>query len=209
MNIIKRGALVVALILAVASTASAQFRFGVRAGIQTNALHFNESTFDSDNRAGFTGGVMAEFTAPVIGIGVDLGVMYTHRTAQFTDKTPGATTETKTDKRDYIEIPLNLKWRISLPVVDNIIRPYIFTGPSFAILTSKKAFEAAFQNRSCDVAWNVGAGVELFKHVQVGAGYGFGLTKAFEKLGTVGTNGESGIINSRTRCWTITAAYLF
>ncbi|MDE6109584.1 MAG: PorT family protein, partial [Muribaculaceae bacterium] len=186
MNIIKRGALVVALILAVASTASAQFRFGVRAGIQTNALHFDESTFESDNRAGFTGGVMAEFTAPIIGIGVDLGVMYTHRTAKFTENTPGAAT--KTDKRDYIEIPLNLKWRISIPVINNIVRPYIFTGPSFAILTSKKAFENAFKNRSCDVAWNVGAGVELFKHVQVGAGYGFGLTKAFEKIGTVGTD---------------------
>ena len=101
MNIIKRGALAVALILAVASTASAQFRFGVRAGIQTNALHFNESTFDSDNRAGFTGGVMAEFTAPIIGVGVDLGVMYTHRTAEF-DK---ENTPENTIKRDYIEIP--------------------------------------------------------------------------------------------------------
>lgn len=205
MNIIKRGALAVALILAVASTASAQFRFGVRAGIQTNALHFNESTFDSDNRAGFTGGVMAEFTAPIIGVGVDLGVMYTRRTAEF-DK---ENTPENTIKRDYIEIPLNLKWRISIPVVNNIIRPYIFTGPSFAFLTSKKAVEAAFKNRSCDVAWNVGAGVELFKHLQVGAGYGFGLTKAFEATGVVGNGDYSGIIDSRTRCWTITAAYLF
>ncbi len=207
MNIIKRGALAVALILAVASTASAQFRFGIRAGIQTNALHFNESTFDSSNRAGFTGGVMAEFTAPVIGIGVDLGVMYTHRTAEFSSA--DYSNDVVTDKRDYIEIPLNLKWRISVPVINNIIRPYIFTGPSFAFLTSKKAITNAFKNRSCDVAWNVGAGVELLKHVQVGASYGFGMTKAFETLGTVAGGEESGIINSRTRCWTITAAYLF
>ena len=72
MNIIRRGAIAVALLLAVAGTASAQLRFGLRAGVQTNALHFDKSTFDSENRAGFTGGVMVEFLAPVLGVGVDL-----------------------------------------------------------------------------------------------------------------------------------------
>lgn len=204
MNIIRRGALVVALILAVAGTASAQFRFGIRAGIQTNSLHFNKSTFDSDNRVGFTGGVMAEFTVHVVGIGADLGLMYTHRSTDLMVATNEGVEEV--DGRNYIEIPLNLKWRINIPLINKIVRPYVFTGPSFAFLTSKKAITDAIKNRSCDVAWNVGAGVELFSHLQVGACYGFGMTKAFD---VVGISDSDGIIDARQRCWTITAAYLF
>lgn len=206
MNIIKRGALVLALLLAVAGTASAQFRFGIRAGIQTNSLHFNSSTFDDDNRVGFTGGVMAEFTVPVVGIGADLGVMYTRRNSDIAVQNDDNTNFEEIGGRSYIEIPLNLKWRISIPLINKIVRPYIFTGPSFAFLTSKKAITNAFKNRSCDVAWNVGAGVELFSHLQVGACYGFGMTKPFETIGLVG---DDGINDARTRCWTVTAAYLF
>lgn len=204
MNIIRRGAIAVALLLAVAGTASAQLRFGLRAGVQTNALHFDKSTFDSENRAGFTGGVMVEFLAPVLGVGVDLSAMYVHRNVAVPDAEGDFSGHTK--GLDYIELPLNLKWRIGIPLIEKIVSPYIFTGPSFAFLTSKRAINEAFKNKSCDVAWNVGAGVELLKLLQVGASYGFGMTKAFDAVGVVN---KDGILDGRTRCWTITAAYLF
>ena len=204
MNIIRRGAIAVALLLAVAGTASAQLRFGLRAGVQTNALHFDKSTFDSENRAGFTGGVMVEFLAPVLGVGVDLSAMYVHRNVAVPDAEGDFSGHTK--GLDYIELPLYLKWRIGIPLIEKIVSPYIFTGPSFAFLTSKRAINEAFKNKSCDVAWNVGAGVELLKHLQVGASYGFGMTKAFDAVGVVN---KDGILDGRTRCWTITAAYLF
>jgi len=205
MNTIKRCALVFALLLAVAGTVSAQLRFGVRAGIQTSSLHFDKSTFDSSNRTGFTGGVMAEFTVPVIGVGADIAVMYTHRSSDINVMDESGN-QREMDGRNYIEVPVNLKWRINIPLINKIVRPYLLTGPSFAFLTSKRAITDGVKNRSCDVAWNVGAGVELFSHLQVGASYGFGMTKAFDFVGVVD---DEGIINGRTRCWTITAAYLF
>lgn len=203
MKTFRRIALALALVLTVAGTASAQFRFGVRAGIQTNSLHFDKSTFDSDNRVGFTGGVMAEFTVPVIGVGADVAVMYAHRNLNVNDENTQEVVERK--GLNYIEVPLNLKWKVNVPVINNIVRPYIFTGPSFAFLTSKRAIANAVKNKSCDVAWNVGFGVELFKHLQASACYGFGMTKAFEFAGVT----EASEISGRTRCWTITAAYLF
>ena len=60
--------------------------------------------------------------------------------------------------RDYIEIPLNFKYKLGLPVVGKIITPYVFTGPSVAFLTSKKAITEAYKNKSVDVAWNFGLG---------------------------------------------------
>lgn len=194
-------AVVVVAVAAVAATpAQAQFRFGPKVGLNVNKLHFNESTFSGTNNSGFTAGAMAEFTAPIIGVGVDLSVMYVRRTAEFMRENAR-----QFDRRDYIDIPLNLKWKLNIPIVNNIIRPYLTTGPSVAVLTSRKAI-SDLRNKKCDVAWNFGFGVELIKHLQVGASYGLGLTKAFK---TVGVIGEGAGIEGKNRYWTVTAAYLF
>ena len=183
------------VVLAVGSAlvpAQAQFRFGIKAGVDVNSLHFDKSTFDSGNQAGFTGGLMAEFTVPVIGIGGDVSAMYTHRSVE------GQTSP------DYINIPINLKWKINIPLVNKIIRPYIATGPSFAFLINKSKVPEGFKNQ--DIAWNFGFGVELVKHLQMGASYGLGLNNSAIKLLEGGSNAD---IYGKSRVWTVTAAYLF
>lgn len=190
-----------ALALAVIIPAMAQFRFGVRAGMNVNSLHFDASTFSTDNRAGFTGGVMAEFTVPLVGVGADIAVMYVKRNAQFMEDN-----ELTKMHSDYIEIPLNLKYKLGIPAISSILKPYVFTGPSFSFLTSKKAISQFLEKKSCDVAWNFGLGVELCNHLQVGASYGLGMTKLFK---TVGLTGESADIAAKNRYWTVTAAWLF
>lgn len=187
-------------IVAAALPAQAQFRFGVKAGVAVSSLHFSTETFEASNRAGFTGGVMAEFTAPVLGIGVDLSAMYVRRNSQWLEEN-----NVTKDNRDYIDIPLNLKWKMNIPAVNKVIRPYIATGPDFAILTSGRAIKEGFRNRKFDTSWNFGFGAELFSHLQIGASYGIGLTKVLKATGTTGTAG----IEGHNRYWTITAAYLF
>lgn len=189
----------VAMIISVGE-ANAQLRFGIKAGVNVNSLHFNTDVFDSDNRAGFTGGVMLEFTAPVIGVGVDLSAMYTRRNTRWMNDNGYIS-----DNRDYISIPLHLKWKINVPLINKIIRPYLFTGPDFAFLTSKRAVRDGVRNRSFDTAWDFGFGVELFQKLQMGASYGLGMTKALKTVGLT----EEGNVAGRNRYWTITAAYLF
>lgn len=172
-------------------------RYGV------SQLHFNKDIFDSDNRAGFTGGVMCEFTAPLIGVGFDLSAMYVRRNTRFLSEMDN---ENLSVNRDYIEIPLNLKYKLSIPAIERIIRPFVTTGPSVAFLTSRKAVNSFLKNKSCDVAWNFGFGVELFSKVQVAASYGLGLTKSLEAVGVM----DNGVdIDGKNRYWTVTAAYLF
>ncbi len=191
---------VTAAVIGSAFPAQAQLRFGLKAGVAVNSLHFSSSTFDAENRAGFTGGAMLEFTLPATGLGLDLSAMYVRRNSQWLDEN-GLTR----DNRDYIDIPLNLKWKISIPVINNIIRPYLTTGPDFAILTSRRSVEDAYRNRKFDTSWNFGFGAELFRHLQVGASYGIGITKALKTIGATGTSG----INGHNRYWTVTAAWLF
>lgn len=196
-----RKAFVVAVFSILAIVPSyAQFSFGPKVGVAVNNLHFNKDVLDTDNRAGFTGGLMLQFIVPVANIGFDASVMYVHRSASL-DLDLNGNTKSFSNGRDYIDIPVNLKWMIGLPLVGKIITPYIFTGPSFSFLVSKKDVEDFVENKTCDIAWNLGAGVQLFTKLQIGASYGWGLTKA--------VTGKNDKIDGKNRYWTITAAYLF
>lgn len=186
------------LVAAAIVPASAQFRFGVKAGVAVNKLHMNKETFDADNRAGFTGGVMCEFTVPIVGIGMDASVLYANRGIDELNET---TNLLEKGNRSYIDIPVNLKWKIGIPVVGKIITPFITTGPDFSFLCSKKNFSDALSNRKFDFAWNVGAGVQLLNHLQVGASYGIGLTKT--------VSGKNSLYSGKNRAWTVSLAYLF
>lgn len=188
------------------------FRFGPKVGVEVNNMRLNTSVFDSDNRAGFTGGLMFEANVPLIGLCFDLSVMYVHRVNSNTaTATVSADEQSLIDSdsytsRDYIELPLNIKYRFSLPAVGNFVAPYIYTGPSFAFLTSKQAINEAFKNKSFDVSWNFGVGVQLINHLQIGASYGIGITKTVEKISSISAGTE---ITGRNNYWTITAAWLF
>ncbi len=203
--------LVAVMALGCVATASAQFKIGPRVGFNVNDLHFNSTVLDANNRTGFTGGLQCEFTVPLIGLGFDLSVMYVHRynTLSSSDNNKQYYTDLNNDnfkKKDYIEIPLNLKYKLSLPLVSKIVKPYLATGPSFAFLTSRKAISDAYKNSKVDYSWNFGFGLELFNHLQVGASYGLGLNNTLKVLKVV-DNPEK--IECKNRAWTITAAYLF
>ena len=199
MKTIKHILLAVVAILAFAGTANAQFKFGPRVGINVNSLHFNESVLKSDNRTGFNAGLEAEFTVPVIGIGLDASLMYVRRTQEMGEPINA------TKHCDYFEIPVNLEWKMNIPVIAKLVKPYIFTGPSFAFLTSKRAITNAYKNKSVDTSWNVGLGVEFISHLQISAYYGFGLNNSIVPVPGV----ASTPIDGKTHCWTVTAAWLF
>ncbi|MBP5498587.1 MAG: PorT family protein [Muribaculaceae bacterium] len=203
MKIFKR-ILAIAIVAAVAfAPASAQVRFGVKAGVAINKLSFDKEILSTNNRAGFTGGVMTEIGIPVVGLCVDASLLYAHRNSEITDGSAQF-------KRDFIDIPINLKYKLSFLGSGNVFSPFITTGPDFSILLSKKegtsedGTSLTWKNKSFNTAWNIGFGFELMKHVQIAASYSFGLNKAIEKISGFSTNETS-----KDKYWTITAAYLF
>ncbi len=209
--------LLAAIVLAACSfsaSAGEIFRFGPRIGTEVNSMRLNSDVFNSDNRAGFTGGLMMEVNVPLVGIAFDLSVMYVHRLNNNSLKagasdSPDQNSMLTADsyiKRDYIEIPLNFKYKIGLPIVGKVVSPYLFTGPSFAFLASKRHINEAYKNKAFDVAWNFGVGLQLFTHLQVGASYGLGITKTVEKVSSITAGPE---ITGRKNYWTVTAAWLF
>lgn len=177
--------------------ASAQFRLGVKGGLVVNKLSFDKSTFSADNRTGFAVGLQLDLGLP-LGFGIDASVMYSHRNDTFSSMAG-------TFRRDYIEIPVHVRYGLNLVGLNRVLVPYVFTGPNFALLCHESS-NIEWNNRSTVTSWDVGFGVELLRHVQVQACYGIGMTDAFKY---VGIDKESEIIHGKDRCWTITAAYLF
>ena len=130
---------------------------------------------------------------------------YLSNSPETTEKIGEEIYNTNKINNDNIEVPINLKYKFSLPIAGNFVAPYLFTGPSFAFLTSKEAIGDAVKNKKFDLSWNFGAGVQILNKVQLGASYGLGLTKAAEAVSDVKGAG----VDVKTRCWTIPAAYLF
>lgn len=179
---------------------------GPRIGLNVNSLHFNKDIFNdfkAENRAGFTGGVELNLSLP-LGFGVDASVMYARRTVdgKFTFNNAGEDGM----KLDYISVPINLEWGLSLPLVSNVFMPYIYTGPDFAFRVSKAGISEAWKDHKVDVAWDFGLGFQLIKHLRISATYGLGLTKWANKLGATSAKDDN---TARTNCWTVTAAWLF
>lgn len=199
-----RRLLILVMVLVIGTgMAEAEFRFGVKAGVAVNKLHFDSSVFDADNRTGFTGGVMTEFTIPIVNLGFDLSLMYTRMNSEVeVPSTVGNGYEVESVGKDFLQIPLNLKYKLNLPVVGSIIKPMIFTGPSFNFKLNKNTWEH-MKTKTCQVAWNLGIGVELIKHLQISGSYAWGMNNVAKHL----VNAQN--IDLKNNYWTVTAAWLF
>lgn len=213
------GALMVCAMLMAAPAAQAGgFKVGPKVGLNVNKFSMDKSALSSDNRCGFTAGIDAQFTVPLLGVGADISVMYTRRNTEnkiavMDDATSNVVSyDTEKTHYDYISVPVHLMYKLDLPAINKIIAPYVVTGPDFAFRISKNLLDDV-QAKKCSVGWDFGIGVELIKHLQVSATYTLGMNNAVKYVGMVNSdvasiNTNSGI-KGNTNGWTITAAWMF
>ena len=204
MRHIKLIALVVMACLTIGN-AQGQLRFGLRGGMVINELKFNKKVFESENKVGWTAGLQLELDMP-LGFGIDASAMYSHRNDAFGN-------DDHVYHRDYIEVPVHLKYKFGLIGGDRVLVPYVYTGPNFAFLVDesdyyKNDLSKTWKNRSMVTSWDVGVGLEIVRHLQINATYGIGMNNAFKTVGIEKQeNGET--IKGKDKLWTVTATYLF
>ncbi len=190
-------ALIVALCLCVAIPAQAQLSFGVKGGLNVTKMSFDESVYSSDNRTGFFIGPMVEFTLPVIGLGVDGALLYSQK-----DLKAGIGDTSDTGESQGLDVPINLKYTFGLGDLAGI---YVAAGPDFYFDFSKgKKFEGGeVDKKKAQLGFNLGAGVKLLNHLQIGMNYNIPLGDAGAfKFG-------DNAIEYKTKTWQVSAAYLF
>lgn len=210
MKTLKKLVLIVASLLIFSAPASAKIiDFGVKAGLNVNKLSFSKDFVKdiTSNSTGWEAGVMAEVNLP-LGLAADVSLMYARMNNSATDawmqNDPNEKFDGANAGKNFLMIPINLKYKLSLPVVSKYVVPYVFTGPDLAFKLDKEIFNA-MKTRTCQVAWNIGLGVQLVSHLQIGASYGFGITNLASKTGLV----QASDAKVRNNYWTVTAAWLF
>ena len=185
----------------VAIPAQAQFKFGLKGGLNITDMSFSSDVQESSNRAGFFIGPTVKFTLPIVGLGVDASALYDQREA----KVKG--TDNKL-KQQAINIPINLRYDIGL---GSLAAVYLAAGPQFGFNIGDKHQTliedvSDWKLNTSNFSVNVGAGVMLLGHLQVGANYNIVCGKTGEV--TV-FDGVREVVRGRSNTWQISAAYYF
>ena len=197
-------AVVIAVTL-VAIPAQAQFKFGLKGGLNITDMSFSSDVFESSNRAGFFIGPTVKFTLPIVGLGVDASALYDQRQAKLKGSD-------KSMKQQAINIPINLRYDIGL---GSLAAVYLAAGPQFGFNIGDKhqtLLEDMYDWRlnTSNFSVNVGAGVMLLGHLQVGANYNIVCGKT-GKVSVLQTTGDvlEGIYRGRSNSWQVSLAYYF
>lgn len=163
--------------------------------MNVSKLHLSKETLSSDNRAGFFVGPTAEFTLPLLGLGIDGSVLYN----QF-----GVDSEEGTSTKKSIEIPINLRWTVGF---SSLVGAYVAVGPQFGFNVGDRWFDEVCEFKKNTTSFNVGAGLKLLGHLQVGANYNFAL-KDNGKIHS-GDIEDLTTIGFKQNTWQVSVAYLF
>ncbi|MDR0431305.1 MAG: PorT family protein [Tannerellaceae bacterium] len=190
----------VALMLLIAIPANAQINFGMKGGVNISSVQFNKDIVSSSNITGFQIGPMIEIMAPYLGVGIDAAVLYSQKGMKDVDGQEENLTT------DYIDVPLNFKWKFGLP----LLKGYLAAGPYVGfriggdrIWNIPGRVNSQIETKSFAAGLNFGLGVEVISHLQVGFNYGLGLTNNYS-----GVDGNE-TFEGKHRGWTISAAILF
>lgn len=189
-----------------ANPAKSQVKFGIKGGLNVTNMSFSSKDIDKSNRSGFFIGPSVKFTIPIVGLGIDASALYDQRDSKL---------DIKTVTQKNVNIPINLRYNIGL---GSLLGVYFAAGPQFGFslgdksfyitdLKSAQATAAQYKLKDSQFSINVGAGVTLLKHLEIGAAYNI----ACGKTGDVSLDVAGKVIGAttRTNAWQVSAAYYF
>lgn len=186
--------LLIVICVCMAMPAQAQLQWGIKGGANVSKVSFDKDLFKSDNMGGFFIGPMVEFTIPIIGLGVDGALLYNQRGVKSNDDN---------FKQSGLDIPINLKYTIGL---GSMLGVFVAAGPDFFF--NFKGDDGVVDKRKALIGINIGAGVKLIKHLQLGVNYNIPLGKSGD---VTFKDGVDAVFKDdyKTKTWQISAAYLF
>ena len=126
----------------IALPAQAQVKWGIKGGLNMTKIDWDKLEKNKDNMAGFFIGPMAEFTLPVVGLGIDAAVLFSQK---------GIKAENDGAKQLGLDIPVNLKYNIGL---GSMLGIFIAAGPDFYF--DFKGDENSIEKKKasiCNLAW--------------------------------------------------------
>lgn len=182
--------LAAAMLLSV-STSQAQIQWGVVAGTNLSKVNFSKDldklahdNLKSKNMSGWYVGPKVNVKIPLVGLGLDAALEYSQKKLQSHDNT-GSSSKTFRS----VEIPINLRYNFG---VSKLASVYLATGPQFGFNVGNKNWtlknvistsEETFKKSNMSTSWNIGAGVKVLNHLEVGLLYNIALSKYYKAAG--------------------------
>lgn len=197
------------LILATTAISTfAEFRCGPMIGINGSSLYWRQDLVTTHYKIGGNAGFFGELMIPGIGFGIDLGLRYQLNGAKvnFGERPIWSGAPDFMGNEDVwfhtIQIPLDLRFKYTrLDGVERIVAPFVFAGPvfTFNVATSKIP---VIEHPAGTVEIQVGAGAELWEHLQISGGYYFGVSYQVRTI-------KLDNFTARPQGWFVNAAWLF
>ncbi len=200
--------IIFAAALFAAMPSQAQIKFGLKGGYNITDMSISSDVVKKSNQTGFFVGPTAKFTLPIVGLGIDAAALYDQREAKL-----GEGGESSTVSEKNINIPINVRYSVGVGSLASI---YLAAGPQFGFNIGGKNYnwddETNYELKKSNISINVGAGVSLASHFEIGCTYNIacGKTGEFTFKDAAGAVGSEIISKSnRTNAWQIYAAYYF
>lgn len=195
-----------ALLIGISSSASAEFRWGPTAGAAFTTLKFKQDLFKIDDCVGPMAGVQGEMIFPGLGFGVDIGAMYAmqgarlHLGEKYIWHVDGYRTERS--MLHTLSIPLNFRFKWTrMDGLEDYIAPFVFGGPVFDFTVAHSKLDAMSYAIGA-IGLQAGLGFEVFKKWQIQASHVWGMTYAMKAV-------KLQNFSAREDYWTVRMTYFF
>ena len=197
--------IVMAVLIMAAIPAKAGINFGIKGGLNVTNFSFSNEVLDASNNAGFFIGPSLKIGIPVLPIGFEIAALYDQRDAKLGNKDVAETTLSQKS----INIPVNIRYELGLGDMAGI---YLAAGPQFGFNVGDKKFSFSnakdYKMKDSNLSLNLGAGVRLVKHLEVGFNYNIALGKTGE-FNVLDQAVDKITGNGKANSWQISAAYYF
>lgn len=197
--------MVVMAVTAVMPASAQGVKIGVKGGLNNTQMKFDKSVFDAENRFGWFAGPVVKIDLPITGLGVDIAGLYDQRETKVNDE--------KIQQKSIL-VPINARLNLGLGDAAGI---YVAAGPQFGFNVGddefkwkdKDNYERTFQLKKSSFSVNLGAGLYLSDHFEVGFTYNIAMGKTADAtfkdaIKTATTNDDT-----KAKAWTISACYYF
>ena len=201
--------LVAMLLMEVAPSGARGLSFGLKGGINTTDMNFDNHILDANYRCGWFIGPAVRIDLPITSLGVDIAGLYEQREVGLNGSVV---------RQESVVVPVNL--RLDFGVSDNL-GIYLALGPQFGFnvgndefdLRDKEIVNSTFQLKKSAFSLNLGAGVFLSKYLEVGLSYNIAMGKtgdaSFKQAIKTVTNEETYSDDSYAKTWALSAAIYF
>jgi hypothetical protein len=206
----KRVITLVVLLSAMTVAMQAQsVKVGIKGGLDIVNMSFDEDVFKTDNKMGWFVGPTVKVSLPITGLGFDIAALYDVKKYDLTLKQ-----KTETVSQRSVLIPVNARFNFGIGGSAGI---YVAAGPQFAFnigddykdIFKDDALQESFQLKKSSFSVNLGAGVYLSKHFELGFAYNIALGSTADASWKSSTDAVLHKDDSKPKSWQISAAYYF